>query len=377
MFSVNVNGRNYSGFEDIKLSTSFLDSNSSATIKVPAMKMGKQNPIRANDEIVLSLNGVKLISGYVDVIKPSMGLNGRTLTATIRDYTGDLVDSTIDPADWQNPITANISLKKLLEKFVSALYKDSKKTIKVVDNVSGESSSMILKKEDNVTIDGGESYFKVMMEYAHKFGCILRSDGDGNLSIEQGSTKKYKTKLGVGVIKESELTIDMTQRFYKYKIIAQQSPAPFEDVETSETDINDIKAEATDSGSDWGGIRKSRVLVFKPETSTSQEDAQTRVNWEANYRRSNSLRYNCTVCTFAPPQDLKDIYMVNRLIEVNDVAYGLKMTMMINKVSYNYNYSTGTTVMLELLTSDAFTLNVDKPAAQKKGETASEAFVDA
>lgn len=377
MFKILVNGKNYSGFEDVQVSVSFLDSNSSATIKMPVRNVGKQNPIKANDDVQLSLNNHKLISGYVDIIKPDMSPNGRLSTATIRDYTGDLVDSTIDPADWPNPITANITLKKLLEKFVSALYKDSKKTIKVVDNVTNENLTffvpdnalqMILTKDDNVTIEAGESYFQVMMEYAHKFGCILRADGDGNVSIERGSNLKYKTKLGVGVIKNSTLNIDMTKRYYQYKLIAQQSPASFDFDTPVPASINDISAIATDTGSDWGGIRKSRVYVFKPETSTSTEDAQTRVNWEANYRRSNSLKYSCTVCTFEPQEDPKEIWKVNRLVEVHDIAYGLIMTMMINKVSYSYNCTGGTSVMLELVTSDAFNLNVEKPESVKKGE---------
>ena len=354
-FNVMVNGKLLNVFQSITVTTDFLQASSTADISIPAQPMGVPSLIKANDKIVLSYKDNTLINGFVDVINPVFSMNGINVAIKLRDMTGDLIDSTIDPGTVK-PISGSVSLKQLLERYIDQL--GVKMLVK--NNVHNPISHFTEK--DNITAQPGESYFDHMMKYAHKRGCIIRADGDGNLSIEQGAKTKFKTKLGIGVIESSNFKLNMSKRYYKYVLFGQPSQSFTDQTATNSTNVQAI---AIDKGADWGATRKSRVYAFQSDTPLDKKSAQDRVNREANYRRSNSIKYSCTVAGIEPIQDPGKVWRTNHLVDIRDDAYSLSTTMMIGKVVFNVGMSKSTT-QLELLTSDAFSLSVEKPEKEQK-----------
>ena len=379
MFSILVNGKNWIGFETVRVEVNFLQGSRTAHLTLPPKNFGTDYPIKANASIQIYLHSQIVLTGYIDAIQPSISMSGMSVMLSVRDKIGDLIDSTVNPKDHKS-VTANITLKKFIEKSIKPL----NTSIEVVVADSAKDVTVFEQKKD-IAPDVGDSYFAYLTKYAHNKGCLLRSTGDGNLSIDQGPTGKLKTKLGIGVIKNCKIAIDMSNRFYKYTLytqkndgVQQQQQPDFNVAQSSNADVptvskykdgvtisqwddGTIEATVNDQGDDWGGTRESRALVFQSNTASDVDSARTEVKWEANYRRSNSMTYSCTVAGFTPPDDKGQIWEVGKLIDVKDVAYGLTETMMINKVVYNIDINSGSTADLSLVTQDAFTLNVTKP----------------
>jgi prophage tail gpP-like protein len=379
MFSVKVNSKNWTGFETMRVESNFLLGSSTAHITLPPKNYGELYPIRANAAIQIFLHGQSVMNGYVDAIQPSVSMSGMSIMLTVRDKMSDLIDSTINPKKYQK-LPASIKLPKLISDYVNELGVD----MQVIASDAVKQLKPFTKKKQ-ITPNIGDSYFTYLSKYAHEKGCIIRSNGEGNLAIEQGTTGKLKTKLGSGVIKSAKVAIDMSNRFYKYTLYTQkndgtqQTTQDFNATKSNNPDVADvvkysdgvtvsqwsndgsIEATVIDKGDDWGGTRTSRELVFQANMASDVNTARIGVKWEANYRRSNSMRYSCTVGGFLPPADPGKIWEVGKLVDVNDIAYGITETMMINKAVYNIDVNSGSNTDLELVTQDAFTLTVTKP----------------
>ena len=120
-FTILIDGKNYTGFETVRVESSFLQGSSSAHIMLPPKNFGTPYPIKANAPIQIFLHGKSVINGYIDGLRPAMGMSGNIIMATVRDKIGDLIDSTIDPKGIVK-YTGNITLEKVVIDYLEKLY---------------------------------------------------------------------------------------------------------------------------------------------------------------------------------------------------------------------------------------------------------------
>ena len=355
-----VNGQNYTGFINAKITINFLDASGVASFSANTLDLENSiYPLRVQDEVQVIINKEPVITGFIDKLSNFIDHNSQSIKFSMRDKTGDLVDSTLDSEN-TNEINAPISLKIICEIILKSLNID----MNVIDN-SG--SDDFKTKGDIIIPKLKDTAFHFLEEYAQKRQVILRSDGAGNLVLDRGSKDAYITSLNLtkntlsNNIKSRELIADFTARYNKYILESQLSGGTIDlsgyDDSNKSTLLdmtNNIKAISIDDQ-----VRRSRQYAFCPTVSYENESANNRAIWENNIRRAQSLIYNCTVAGFNADQD-DEIWKVNRLVLVNDTFADISEEMLIDSVSYNVSVGGGETCDLKLVSKDAYQLQSKK-----------------
>jgi len=355
-----VNGKNFTGFLNAKVTINFLEATGKAYFTATAKNtQGGIYPLRAGDKVQITVNQVPVITGFIDKLSNYVDASTQTIDLAIRDSTGDLIDSTLD-SDNTKEINPPISLADICKIILKSLNIN----IDVIDKTDGKK----FKTGDIVTPQLKDTGFGFLEKYAQKKQVIIRASGDGNLLLERGSSEKYLSILSVSKdslfnnIISRQLSIDFTKRYHKYILESQGSAAIsdlsfLDDQNNKQTVLNavtSVKATALDNE-----IRNSRQYAFSPAATYINETAKNRAIWEVNIRRAQSIVYTCTVQGFTPASD-NDIWDVNRLIIVDDKFADIAQEMLIDSVTYKVDLNSGETCDLKLVSKDAYQLQAQK-----------------
>lgn len=353
-----VNDIPFVGYKTVSVKTSFLELSGTATILMSFKDISLTPfPIRVQDSVSITINNEPVITGFADKLTHSVLKGSHIIEVSIRDILSDVIDSIIT-ADVINQIKAPIGLKKLCQIVLKALGI----TIDVIENVS----SKPFITGEILSPPVGTTFFKFLELYAQQRQIILHSDGLGNLVLDQGSKETYITHLGVlktatkGFIRSSTIAIDYTKRFNRYTLQDQNDPLLLEQLYINYgsdkfiTDISTSKSVQFDSD-----IRPSRHFAFTPKTTYAKESLKDRTIWEVNFRRSQSLIYECEVEGFVPPLD-EDIWRYNRLVNVTDYYSGISQSMLLDQVEYFSSLSEGNGCKLRCVSPDAYTLQAER-----------------
>lgn len=358
MITLEVNGVDYAGFTEISVTKSLTDFCGKFTfaavwsddVKFP-IKVGQSCRIRVEDTIV--------INGFIEQLSINYDSSSHVINVMGRDRTADLVDSTLGK---QIEFTAPYTLENIARKILNIL---GIKSITV-------SSNVILTPFQKGELESGEfgiKAFDLIEKYARKKHVLATTTGDGNILFMRSDLKnKYKTILSLDeitqlTIKSTNTTYDNSKRFHTY-IVKSQGNDSIQYFETDVVNAVDISSPPVYDNE----IRKSRLYNFTSEQALlSKEQAKTRAQWEANFRRSQAFVYSCTVQGFMPVND-KIIWQPAYLVQVIDDFSNINSTLLITEVQYNFSLSLGSQSILKLVTSDSFTLEIERPEKKQKEE---------
>jgi len=362
------NAGEYVGFESIEVIRSMENFSGSFTIQAapidltdPPDKVATKNlktdwPVKINSKVKILVNEQPILTGYVESINIDYSANpdSHTFTITGRDKTADIIDSTCETFT----LVAPTSLVKIAKEILKLLGITDIK-IKVQEGLTIKP----LAASDIASFPYGTSYFDILEEYAKKSQVLLTTDGDGNILFSRAiTTNKFKTVLSTNpktknTIKKGSLAIDASKKFYKYIVKSMAS-------DSSNVALailgNDDSTNPTQQAIDDTVNRKSRIYNFISEVSCNQPTLKDRAKWEANFRQTQAKKYLYTVGLHTPPDDPKEIWKPNYLVDVQDIFGDGDNELLINSVTYRYNLSVGSEVDLELVQKNAFSLELAK-----------------
>jgi prophage tail gpP-like protein len=312
--TIDIAGRNFDGFTQAAVNRSMETLSNTFTITA----VSSQNvpfPIKMGSACVIRVLGKPVITGFVEKIDVKYDGGSHEITISGRDRTCDVVDSTLGAnIVMSNPFT----LKQLISKVLDILGIDN---IDIIDKTEVLPLSSTVQFKENVgAIDFGASAFDFLEKYAKKRQVLLTTDGAGNIVITRSATKIINTALTLNqntqaLITEGNVSYDNSKRFHLYHAKSQSSQSsPF----SSDKTVTPQQSTNTNSQANDNDIRKTRTYYFKPDNASSQEEINDGVKWEANFRRSQSLKYKVTVPYFQPLEDKGTIWEPNTLINVND-----------------------------------------------------------
>jgi len=356
--TIAVDGTKYEGWSSVSVTRSIETFCNSFSFTSSQVSMDRQFPIKVGQKCAIYVNNVQVIYGWVEklVIRDSAeSAESGTHSISIvgRDRTCDILDSTAASLNFTPPI----SLENLTRKILSDL---GLSDIEVINNYK------LAKLTSTESTEVGISYYDFLQYFAKKLQVIPITTNDGNIEFIRAGTQVYDTILSKNIddpntIVSSIMTLDFTARFHNYEIVGQNDYSilgvPIDD------DSASIVANAVDTD-----IRPSRQYTFSAEDGqASKEDSQLRVNWEANFRRGQSFIYEVTVPYFKPALD-DGIWQPNKLVRVNDTINDIKSILLITSVEYSQSVleNQGSLVKMKLLTSDAFTAEVNRNKKKKK-----------
>lgn len=340
-----VRGKRYTAFTsataDVRIDTL---SNSFSFAASPNKE--RSFPFGRGDEVVVSVDGEDIITGYIMVISGSGSSTSHVIDITGWDKTKDLVDSSLAPIkDIRPPIT----FKRVVELVIASIGSD----LDVVDhtNVSFD------KAEDIIAIERGDNAFNFLEKLARKKNVILSSDEVGNVVIQNSIGRQTNAiilnqidNMNNNVIQYS-FTYDDTGRFSRYEVIGQMNVNVISNFGSSiPKKVVNQRGFIEDRN-----IREGRQLVLASDGPGSNGLMEKRAAWELNVRRARSRVYKVTVSGFRNQDG--EIWTPNMLVRVLDDNAQINDTMLINSVTYRMDINGGRTSEIGLVNRDAYTLS--------------------
>jgi len=362
MMLIKVNGDEFRGFDSSSV-TSSMETVSSSFSFISTAQPGVVYPIKAGDAIEIEIDGTPRVTGFIDKVKVSYGKNKHNITLTGRDKLADLIDSTVGDT---KQIIAPISFSSICRLILDGI---NLTDVAVINNVVDIAD---FEEGELISASVGDKAFQFLEKFARIRQTLLTTDGLGNLVIERGSTKKLVTQLinipgnEFSNITDGDGTIDLTKRYNIYKcrgdlnISSGITDEPF-------TNIASQQGEAIDTS-----IRNSRILEFNAEENSASGTCADRATWEANVRRARSI-----IATIILPKHSanNELWIPNRLVDLNDAFLDIKAEMLIKSVTYSQSLSSGSTTKMDLITPDAYTLEASQSSLSKKRNDLSDKFI--
>jgi len=207
----------------------------------------------------------------------------------------------------------------------------------------------------------------------------VTTDGNGNILFSKGTTtNKFKTVLSTNpktknTIKKGSLAIDASKKFHKYIVKNMVNDSSGLGIWVTPDSDND--ANLTEYIIDETVNRKSRIYNFISEVSCDRPTLKERAAWEANFRQTQAKKYSYTVGLHTPPDDPKEIWKPNYLVDVQDIYGDGDNELLISSVTYRYNLSIGSEVDLELVQKNAFSIELAKLEKPLAGADAADDLV--
>lgn len=221
--------------------------------------------IATGDKVEVFIDNIPLIHGYIDYIAPDFRPDDRTIQVVGRDNTCDIIDCTHSGS--KREFTGNQSIASIIEELVKPF------GIEVVNQLGENPRIKTLK------IDPGETLFESIEKATRQLAIILQPSGDGKLLLTK-ITKDQKGPLlqeGYDFL-DCFATYNAEERFSDYILKAYgKNNKPF-------------VATAKDPD-----IKRYRPLELISDIQLEKQEAQKKINWEANIRAARALDVSVTV----------------------------------------------------------------------------------
>lgn len=348
-----VNGENYSGWTSIGVTRAMDAASGAFTVELTERWEGQDGaaaqiepwPILSGDVCEVRLGGKTMLSGYVDIFKPSYSATDHSINIQGRDKTSDLIDCAAihKPDEWKN-----ITLLKLAQILCAPFGIKARADVDV-----GEPFPV-------VKLQQGETAFEAIERHAQQRKLLVMPDGAGGLLLTRTGTRRASVSLEQGVnIKTASGSIDHSQRFSEYLVKGQ---APYSEDSDGETESH-VEGRITDSG-----IKRYRPMLIVAEADGSTNSALERATWEANTRLGKSATAQITVMGWRQTEG-GELWLPNMLVYVKSPWLRMDGEMLIRQVTFNKESadgSEGTTAQLDIISPQAYA--PEPPDSKKKGK---------
>lgn len=363
MMSLRVNGVTFEGFTSSRVSKSISDASGVFSFTATSEET-KNFPITRMAKVEVFIDGILIMSGFVDVITIEYSHGSHSLTFSGRDKTSILIDSSI-PGNRR--FNSPIDLKQVAEEIIKRLGSDL-----LVDTDIKNLKKFTTPLEAKVS----QTAYQFLEQYARKSNVMLTSSNDGNLVIYESDPKKIDTIIlhDIGNIENNVLSanlkFDDSKRFSKYTVYSQKSgnesgSLSFSFGKTPSTISNKNQSTTTGQAEDDGALpEKQKIMIL--ESDGSIEDANNRAKWEANIRRNLATAHDYTMQGFFHSRGLWEI---NQLARVVDEYATIDAFMLINTVDYSFSLGGGSTTKLGVIGPDAYQLKPSVTQAEKNSGT--------
>lgn len=326
-----VGGRAFSGWESMSVARA-LDAVAARFSMVVSDR--DPFPIRPGEECTVRVAGVTLVTGFVDALEFEGGPNGRRLTVSGRDRTGDLVDCSelSEPGEW-----SDIGLQELAQA--------------IADPFGVEVRALFTEELDPFFLfrrQPGETAWSAIERACRLRGVLAFSAGDGALLLDRPASSSSSVPLieggESGNVEEWRIEVDHTNRFRTYFVQGQ--------TRGSDEFSGELAAEVEGQAED-PGIERFRPLLVLAEGAITFEDAQDRAAWEATVRAARSSRLEVLVQGWRQTPGTGPVWSVNTLVPVSIPSAGLKRSLLVDSVTFTRTKDT-TSTRLGLTRPDAY-----------------------
>ncbi len=340
-----VNGKAYAGWKSVRVTRSIESIAGSFALSVSEKWPGQKQSweIAEEDECRLEIDGVPMITGYVDSVESAFSASDHSLSVSGRDKTGALVDCSAVLTQWEFKNTSILTLaKRIADTFLIP--------------VTLQSGVVLPSSHAKISIDPGDSAFEAIERTCRTVGLLPVSDGVGGLVLTRAGSGRAVTELVQGQnILSASGTRDAKERFRTYRVLGQHRGTD----ELSGAQASSVKGSATDMN-----VRRSaRVKLVRPEGNVTIEHAKKRAEWEATVRRSRAAEFEVKVQGWT--QGDGSLWPVNALVRLRSPFLKVDTDLLITEVEYSLDES-GTITTLRLKHKNSFKPEPSIPSGSDK-----------
>lgn len=306
-----VDGQRYAGWMGLRLSRGVeqVAGGFELTLTERFDGLTTPRPIRAGQKASVSIDGQRVIQGWIDVVAPSYDATSHTLGVSGRDATGDLVDC-----------AAICKAGSYSGRTLAQIAKDLCAPFKVAVIVQADVGAPFA----DWRIEPGETVIDNLDRAARYRGVLLMSDGQGNLVITQPGELKAPAALELGKnIEQAAGHSSLQQRFAEYIVKAQQAGTDMMFGEAAAAPT----ARALDAA-----IGRYRPTVIIAEDQANAGSCKTRAQWQ---RSIAAARGNQVVYTVSGWLANGQLWQPNALVDVHDRFLGIDETRLISQVDFS------------------------------------------
>jgi prophage tail gpP-like protein len=331
--TLRVNQKEFGGWKKVQVTRGIESISGSFELEV-SDRWGEQlEPwaIGEEDECELVIDGVPVITGYVDRRSISYSASEHTLNVSGRDKTGALVDCSAYLEKWEFQNTPVLTLaERICEPFGIT--------------VTLQAGTTPPATPAKLSIDPGDSAFEAIERSCRMAGLLPVADGVGGLVLTRAGETRALTELIEGQnILAASANYDATGRYRNYYVLGQHRGTD----EHNGTAATEVKAFAEDENVK----RVERVLLIRPEGNVTVAHAKKRAEWEAIVRASRADAVTITVQGWT--QGDGTLWPVNSTVKVLSPLLGINGRMLITEVTYSLDEA-GMITRLTLKRPDAF-----------------------
>jgi prophage tail gpP-like protein len=343
-FELRIEGKTFIGWKSIRLTKSLEQLAHSFSISITdrwaAGATLQPFEIVGGESCETVVDGIKLLSGYVDSDTVSYDPRSRSLTVTGRSKTGDVVDcsAVFGTGKWRN-----VSLLRIASDLCAPF------GITVSTNVD-------LRPNMTLAVEDGETAFETISRGARMRGVLVLTDSDGDLYFDRVSESRIRTTLTWGKnVLRGTMTNNWAQRYKRYIIKSQASGG--DNLFGART--AQIKRTADDEA-----ITRYRPLKILAENESSGSELQKRINWERNTRAGRGRRLVYQVQGW---RHLDGFWAPNQLVRVDDSYLRITDELLVVSATFERSNENGTTTTLELAQPETFGVEPLPKPKKKRG----------
>lgn len=340
-----IGGQVYAGWESVGVTRAMDACAGTFGLSVTDRWYGQDQPwpINPGDACEVRLDGETVITGYVDMSRPSYSASSHTIEVQGRDRSADMIDCSAvhTPDEWRN-----IDLLKLANILAGPFKIAARADVSV-----GAPFSL-------VKLNQGETALEALLRYARQRKLLVMPDAKGGILLTRTGTRRAAVDLVQGQnILEASGTLDWSERFSEYTVKGQSNFSIDTDGETEAH----VLGKASDPG-----VNRYRPLVIVGDSDTNTASAKDRATWEANTRLGKATAATITVQGWRQ-NGAGALWQPNMLVRVRSPWLRMDGEMLIRQVTFKKDNS-GTTTQLEVASPQAFQPEPPDKAKKKGGD---------
>jgi prophage tail gpP-like protein len=328
---LNIDGVKYSGWLNVTVRRSLETLADSFELSVTERWKNQttRRPIAAGSACNISIDGERVITGFVDDVVPNYDAEQHSVDVAGRSKASDLIDCSFFSAEDFKGKRFDVIVKKVCAPF----------GIDVIVNADvGEAFTQSQK------IEPGETVFEFLDRLARYRALRMVSSAEGALLITRTGTERVKTALRLGEnILAASGSFSYRERFGEYSVMGQ-----------STGDDNLFGAVAAEP---FGVYRDSAITRYRPtvriaDGNINTDECKRQAKWERNTRmgRSGSIVY-----TVSGWRHADGLWTPNTLVPVDDIFMDVLADRLITEVQYILD-DQGERTEIQVMRPEAFDL---------------------
>ncbi len=348
VIALSVNGAAYDGWETVTVNRNIDALAASFDLSISSRWSIDSDPvpIRAGDACTIKINGVLVLTGYIDDFTEDESPESHTINVSGRAKTGDLVDCSAILPDWQ-------LRQKKIEDIAAQLCDPFGISVDLI----GPNPLQSLDTGEKIKIfrvDQGESVHDALIRLVRQPGLLLSTSPAGNLQLSRASTIPTAGHITRGVnTKGGRYSSSVKDRFQQYLLKSQTAG----DDDTTGAAAGQLQEIVEDDD-----VTRYRPLLVLAETPRDRRSLKTRAKWERNQRAASSERISYQMQGWVNAAG--DIWGPNMLVPVTDTRFGIQDTMLVSGAVLSQTVEGGTVADVEVTGPEAY--NIFNPPKRRR-----------